>query len=101
MAQMTRQQVAREQITVRDSVPTRRIEEPYVPEPRFHDGNWYDIIDGISDPEHADHEERREWLGRDFDPDAFSADAVNRRLVHLQRRRLKTTTTSKTNPSLQ
>jgi hypothetical protein len=46
MAQMTRQQVAREQITVRDSVPTRRIEEPYVPAPRFHEGNWYDIIDG-------------------------------------------------------
>jgi hypothetical protein len=38
-------------------------------------------------------------MGRDFDPDAFSVDAVNRRLLYLQRRRSKTA--SKAKPSLQ
>jgi len=63
-------------------------------------GGFYHLLEAIRDPEHVDHEERREWLGRDCDPDAFSLDAVNRRLSHIQRRRNKTTATSKT-PSLQ
>ena len=30
-----------------------------------------------------------EWLGDDFDPEAFSVDDVNQRLAPLQRRRKK------------
>jgi hypothetical protein len=35
------------------------------------------------DPEYK---ETRRWLGRDFDPEAFSIDAVKRRLMRLDRR---------------
>jgi hypothetical protein len=31
----------------------------------------------------------REWLGDDFDPEAFSVEAVNRQLAPLPRRRSK------------
>jgi hypothetical protein len=31
----------------------------------------------------------RDWLGDDFDPEAFLVDEVNRRLVPLHRRRSK------------
>jgi len=60
---------------------------------------FYHLLEAIRDPQHKDHKELREWLGRDFDPDAFSVDVVNRRLLYLQRRRSKTA--SKTKPSLQ
>jgi len=61
-------------------------------------GGFYHLLEAIRDPEHADHEELSEWLGRDFDPDAFCVDAVNRRLVHLQRRTSKTAAARKANP---
>lgn len=32
------------------------------------------------DPDHPEHKERREWLGRRFDPEAFDLAAVNRKL---------------------
>ena len=41
------------------------------------------------DPQHEQHEELLDWLGDGFDPEAFSADEVNRRLAPLQRRRNK------------
>ena len=37
----------------------------------------------MRNPEHPDypgHEEFREWLGEDFDPDAFDLEAVNEAL---------------------
>jgi hypothetical protein len=49
-----------------------------------------DLLEAIRDPEHDRHEEIRDWLGDDFDPEAFSVDEVNRRLAPLQRRRGKT-----------
>jgi hypothetical protein len=50
---------------------------------------FYNLLDAIADPAHDRHEEQREWLGDDFDPEAFSVDAVNRRLVPSNRRRAK------------
>ena len=50
---------------------------------------FYDFLEAIADPEHERHEELKEWLGDDFDPEAFSVDEVNRRLAPLQRRRSK------------
>lgn len=47
---------------------------------------YYDMLDAIQDPEHERHDEFREWLGEEFDPDAFSIDEVNRRLARLRPR---------------
>ena len=50
---------------------------------------YYDLLEALSDPRHKRHEELGEWIGNDFDPEAFSVDDVNRRLAPLQRRRAK------------
>ncbi len=50
---------------------------------------FYNLLEAISNPEHDEHEEMRDWLGDDFDPDAFSVDEVNRQLAPLHRRRTK------------
>jgi hypothetical protein len=50
---------------------------------------FYRLLEVIGDPRHEDHEELLDWLGDDFDPEAFSVDEVNRRLAPLQRRRSK------------
>jgi hypothetical protein len=50
---------------------------------------FYNLLEAIADSEHDQHEELIEWLGNDFDPEAFSVDDVNQRLVPLQRRRKK------------
>ena len=44
---------------------------------------FYDLLEAISNPEHEQYEEMREWLGDEFDPEAFSVDEVNRRLARL------------------
>jgi hypothetical protein len=64
-------------------------------------GGFYRLLQALRDPEDKEHEELSEWLGRDFDPDAFSLQAVNRRLAHLQRRRSKTAAARRTNPATQ
>lgn len=48
---------------------------------------FYNLLEAIGDPEHEDHDDRLDWLGGDFDPDAFSVDEVNRRLQPVLRRR--------------
>jgi len=50
---------------------------------------FYNLLEAIGDPEHGQHEEMRDWLGDDFDPEAFSVDEVNRRLARLHRHRSK------------
>jgi hypothetical protein len=50
---------------------------------------FYDLLQALGDPQHEEHEERRDWLGGDFDPEAFSIDEANRRLTRLQKRRSK------------
>lgn len=41
----------------------------------------YERLLGIlSDTKHKEHKEIREWIGGDFDPEAFDLDAVNREL---------------------
>lgn len=51
---------------------------------------FYNLLEAISDPGHDEHEDLKDWLGDDFDPEAFSVDEVNRHLAPLQRRRSKT-----------
>lgn len=45
-------------------------------------GVWgYDyLLEIIQNPEHEDYEERMEWLGEDFVPEAFDVDEVNKLL---------------------
>lgn len=39
---------------------------------------YYNFLEAIKDPKHPDHEDMVDWGGRDFDPVAFDAQAVNR-----------------------
>jgi hypothetical protein len=41
---------------------------------------YYDLLEILRNPDDERYEEMREWIGEDFDPQAFSADAVNRQL---------------------
>jgi hypothetical protein len=50
---------------------------------------YYNLLEAIADPKHKDHGERLEWVGDDFDPEAFSVDEVNRKLAPSARRRGK------------
>jgi hypothetical protein len=56
---------------------------------------FYNLLEAIRDPEHDEHEDLLEWLGEGFDPEAFSVDEVNHRLMPLQRRRNKASAAKK------
>jgi len=44
---------------------------------------YYELLEIARDPEHPEHEDRLEWLGEDFDPEAFDREAVNRWLQQM------------------
>jgi Plasmid pRiA4b ORF-3-like protein len=46
---------------------------------------YYNLLEAIRDPAHTDHEDMLDWVGGEFDPEAFSPDEVNRRLAPIQR----------------
>lgn len=48
-------------------------------------GGFYDLLDALGDPAHDQYDELRDWVGDDYDPDAFSVDHVNRVLAPLHR----------------
>jgi len=45
-----------------------------------------ELVRVMGDRYNPEYKEIRRWLRRDFDPEAFSIDAVNRRLMRLERR---------------
>ena len=47
---------------------------------------FYELLDALADPRHERHEELRDWIGDDFDPQAFSVEEVNRKLAPRPRR---------------
>ena len=47
-------------------------------------------LEALNDPNHDRHEEMLDWIGDDFDPQAFSVDNVNQMLAPLRRHRPKT-----------
>ena len=47
---------------------------------------FYELLDALADPNHEQHQEMRDWIGGDFDPQAFSAEEVNRKLAPKRRR---------------
>ena len=38
---------------------------------------YYDKLEILKDPDHDEHEEIRDWMGADFDPEEFSVEYVN------------------------
>lgn len=53
-------------------------------------GGFYNLLDALKDPRHEQHEELKDWVGDDYDPEAFSIEAVNQILTRLLPRRIKT-----------
>jgi hypothetical protein len=47
---------------------------------------FYELLDALADPNHEQHQEMRDWIGGDFDPQAFSVEEVNRKLAPKRRR---------------
>jgi hypothetical protein len=49
-------------------------------------GPWgyADFVDAVADPNHPRHEERREWVGDEFDPEAFDPEKINKGLKALR-----------------
>lgn len=47
---------------------------------------YYNLLDALADPQHPEHEEIRDWIGDDFDPQLFSVDSVNQKLAPKRRR---------------
>ncbi len=38
---------------------------------------YEDLLEAVRDPNHAEHEEMREWIGGDFDPEAFDPEGLD------------------------
>jgi hypothetical protein len=47
---------------------------------------FYELLDALADLNHEQHQEMRDWIGGDFDPQAFSVEEVNRKLAPKRRR---------------
>ncbi len=45
---------------------------------------YAEFLEAIADPEHEEHEMYLEWIGGEFDPEAFDLEAVNRDLRRLK-----------------
>ena len=41
---------------------------------------YYNMLEAIKDPRHLEHDEILEWMGNEFDPEAFSLDEINSQL---------------------
>jgi hypothetical protein len=42
------------------------------------------LLEVLRDPKHAEHEEMREWIGGEFDPEVFDLDEANETLKHVR-----------------
>ncbi|MDR3153625.1 MAG: plasmid pRiA4b ORF-3 family protein [Deltaproteobacteria bacterium] len=40
-------------------------------------GGYENLLDILADPEHEEHEEKKEWAGEDYDPELFSAEEMD------------------------
>jgi hypothetical protein len=50
-------------------------------------GMWgyYHFLEAMGDPEHEEHDEYLEWVGGEFDPEAFDLEAINQALRALKK----------------
>jgi hypothetical protein len=44
---------------------------------------YAEFLEAIRDPDHPEHEDYLEWIGDEFDPEAFDLDKINDALSHL------------------
>jgi hypothetical protein len=49
---------------------------------------YEDLLEVLKSPDHPDYEEQREWIGEDFDPEAFSVTAADATLGEVFRRKV-------------
>jgi hypothetical protein len=51
-------------------------------------GMWgyYSFLEAIQDPDHEEYEDYLEWVGGEFDPEAFDLDEANQALQALRQR---------------
>ncbi|MHC4931419.1 MAG: plasmid pRiA4b ORF-3 family protein [Planctomycetota bacterium] len=78
-------------ITIEAVVPVRARSTPFCEEgarscpPEDCGGvfGYYELLDALEDPTHERHEEFREWIGDDYDPEEFDRSSVNRVLENL------------------
>lgn len=49
-------------------------------------GTWgyRELLEILADPTHPEHDERREWLGQSFDPDAFESSEFDDKLHNVR-----------------
>jgi Plasmid pRiA4b ORF-3-like protein len=47
-------------------------------------GGYTNFLEAIRDPDRPEHEESLAWIGGNFDPEAFDADEINRRLKRVK-----------------
>ena len=45
---------------------------------------YANLLEAISDPEHEEHEDLLDWIGDDFDPEAFDLAGINKALKRLR-----------------
>jgi hypothetical protein len=60
-------------------------------------GPWgYENLQAIlKDPTHPEYEEMSEWIGSEFDPEAFDLEAINKQLARLAQPKAKKTSAKK------
>lgn len=44
---------------------------------------YVEFVEAMADPDHEAHDDLKEWIGGDFDPDRFSVEAINKELRRL------------------
>jgi hypothetical protein len=44
---------------------------------------YYGFLEAVQNPDHPEHEDYLEWIGDEFDPEAFDLDGVNATLRRL------------------
>ncbi|OGA51686.1 MAG: hypothetical protein A3F74_06555 [Betaproteobacteria bacterium RIFCSPLOWO2_12_FULL_62_58] len=47
---------------------------------------YYNVLEALADPKHPEYEEMLDWIGGEWDPEAFDIKAVNARLQPRKRR---------------
>lgn len=54
-------------------------------------GPWgyYNLLEAIGDPSHPEHEDLLEWVGGEYDPEAFDLNEVNKGLKPFRKRKKK------------